>query len=269
MYLMNCIQPDSAYAVGRLSQYTQSPNKEHWTAISRVLKYLRGTMDFGLKYSVFPAYLKGGYVFTIGGGAVSWKSSKQTCIALSTMESEFIALEKAGTEAEWLRNLLVDIPLWKRPAPSELNLADPLTKSLCRKLCTLDGFTYMSVEVGPLPMRVKKVNKMRLAKYIEAMSGLKGAITILQHCAYLVHLLVTFVNNLSDDPLLKTLGPNFRSYFYRAFHQFKRVFAEFKSSHHEFLFRAKIHEVPKLREEGSPKIPLQCARVIRYAITVT
>ncbi|KAK4385857.1 Retrovirus-related Pol polyprotein from transposon TNT 1-94 [Sesamum angolense] len=41
-----------------------------------------------------------GYVFTIGGGAVSWKSSKQTCIARSTMESEFIALDKAGEEAE-------------------------------------------------------------------------------------------------------------------------------------------------------------------------
>ena len=34
------------------------------------------------------------------------------------MESEFVVLEKAGTEAEWLRNLLIDIPIWKRPAPS-------------------------------------------------------------------------------------------------------------------------------------------------------
>ncbi|CAL9014815.1 unnamed protein product [Prunus brigantina] len=42
-----------------------------------------------------------------------------------------------------------------------------------------------------------------------------------------------FINNLSDDPLLKTLGPNFKSYFSRALHQFKRVFAEFKRSHHE------------------------------------
>ena len=40
-----------------------------------------------------------GYVLTIGGGAVSWKSSKQTCIARSTMKSEFIALDKAGEEA--------------------------------------------------------------------------------------------------------------------------------------------------------------------------
>ena len=43
-----------------------------------------------------------GYVFTLGEAAVSWKSSKQTCIAKSTMESKFIALDKAGEEAEWL-----------------------------------------------------------------------------------------------------------------------------------------------------------------------
>ncbi|XP_070044974.1 uncharacterized protein [Nicotiana tomentosiformis] len=56
-----------------------------------------------------------GYVFTIGGGVVSWKSSKQTCIARSTMESEFIALDKAGEEAEWLWNFLEDIPFWPKP----------------------------------------------------------------------------------------------------------------------------------------------------------
>ena len=56
-----------------------------------------------------------GYVFTLGGAAISWKSSKQTCIARSTMESEFIALDKAAEEAEWLRNFLEDIPLWPKP----------------------------------------------------------------------------------------------------------------------------------------------------------
>ena len=56
-----------------------------------------------------------GYVFTLGGAAVSWKSSKQTCIARSTMESEFIALDKAGEEVEWLRYFLEDIPMWPKP----------------------------------------------------------------------------------------------------------------------------------------------------------
>ena len=46
---------------------------------------------------------------------MSWKSSKQTCIARSTMESEFIALDKASEEAEWLRHFLEDIPIWPQP----------------------------------------------------------------------------------------------------------------------------------------------------------
>ncbi|PHT66597.1 hypothetical protein T459_31022 [Capsicum annuum] len=56
-----------------------------------------------------------GYVFIISGGEVSWKSSKQTCIACSTMESEFIALDKVGEEAKWLWNFLEDIPYWPKP----------------------------------------------------------------------------------------------------------------------------------------------------------
>ena len=58
------------------------------------------------------------YVFTLGGTAVSWKSSKQMCISRSTMESEFIASDKAREEAEWLRQFLEDIPIWPKPMPA-------------------------------------------------------------------------------------------------------------------------------------------------------
>ena len=51
-------------------------------------------------------------MFTLGIAMVSWKSSKQTVIARSTMESEFIALDKCGEEAEWPRHFLEDIPRW-------------------------------------------------------------------------------------------------------------------------------------------------------------
>lgn len=91
-----------------------------------MLGYLKYTLYFELIYTKDPAVLKGyyyaqwisdtkdskstsGYVFTIGSGAVSWKSSKQTCIARSTVESEFIALDNAGEEVECLRNFLEDI----------------------------------------------------------------------------------------------------------------------------------------------------------------
>ena len=56
-------------------------------------------------------------MFTLGIAMVSWKSSKQTVIARSTMESEFIALDKCGEEAEWLRHFLEDIPRWPKSVP--------------------------------------------------------------------------------------------------------------------------------------------------------
>ncbi|KAF3616661.1 hypothetical protein FXO38_34397 [Capsicum annuum] len=59
-----------------------------------------------------------GYVSTIGGGAVSWKSSKQTCIARSIMEAKFIALDKVSEEVEWLWNFFEDIPYWPKPVAS-------------------------------------------------------------------------------------------------------------------------------------------------------
>ena len=46
-----------------------------------------------------------GYVFLLGGAAISWKSSKQTCVALSTAEAEYVALSAAAQEALWLQQL--------------------------------------------------------------------------------------------------------------------------------------------------------------------
>ncbi|PHT31428.1 hypothetical protein CQW23_27765 [Capsicum baccatum] len=129
MYIMNCTRPYIACAISKLSRYMSNPNKTHWMAMKRVLRCLKFTQNYALHYNKYPAILEGysdanwiigsnevkstsGYVFTISGGSVSWKSSKQTCIARSTMESEFIALDKAGEEAEWLQNFLEDIPYW-------------------------------------------------------------------------------------------------------------------------------------------------------------
>ena len=58
-----------------------------------------------------------GYVFTLGGDVISWKSTKQTRITCLTMEYEFIALELVSQEAEWLRSLMTNIPIWGKPTP--------------------------------------------------------------------------------------------------------------------------------------------------------
>ncbi|GKC78192.1 zinc finger, CCHC-type containing protein [Tanacetum coccineum] len=126
------LRPDIAFAVGKLSRYTSNPGTQHWQAIQRVLKYLKKTMDYRLTYTGYPLVLEGyidsscisntednsstsGWVFLLGGGAISWASNKQTCITGSIMKSEFLALAAAGKEAEWLKNLLLEIPLWFKP----------------------------------------------------------------------------------------------------------------------------------------------------------
>ncbi|GJS85776.1 zinc finger, CCHC-type containing protein [Tanacetum coccineum] len=78
MYAMTCTKPDIAFVVGKLSRYTSNLGTQHWQAIQRA-------------------------------------SKKQTCFTGSIMESEFVALAAAGKEAEWLKNLLLEIPLWVKP----------------------------------------------------------------------------------------------------------------------------------------------------------
>ncbi|GJX81475.1 zinc finger, CCHC-type containing protein [Tanacetum coccineum] len=132
MYAMTSTRPDIAYAVGKLSRFTSNPSNHHWEAIIRVFRYLKKTMNYGLSYVGFPSVIEGysdaswitnsedhtsttGWVFLLGGGAISWASKKQTCITDSTMESEFVALAAAGKAAAWLRNLICEIPLWPKP----------------------------------------------------------------------------------------------------------------------------------------------------------
>ncbi|GJU95107.1 zinc finger, CCHC-type containing protein [Tanacetum coccineum] len=99
MYDMTCTRPDIASVMGKLSRYTSNPG---YTDAS----WISNTKDNSST---------SGWVFLLGGGAISWASKKQTSITGSTMKSEFVALANAGKEAEWLRNFLLEISLWFKP----------------------------------------------------------------------------------------------------------------------------------------------------------
>jgi hypothetical protein len=126
MYAMLCTRPDICFAVGMVSRYQSNPGEDHWTAVKHILKYLKRTRDLMLVYqadSLDPiGYTDSdfmsdrdsrkstsGYVFMMGGGAISWRSIKQSCIADSTMEAEYVAASEAAKEAVWLRNFLMDL----------------------------------------------------------------------------------------------------------------------------------------------------------------
>ena len=127
LYLSTKTRPDIAYAVSRVTRFCAKPTVEHWTAVKRILRYLKGTSNLGLLYREdTPAEITGysdadwagdvgdrkstsGYVFLLGGAAISWKSSKQTCVALSTAEAEYVALSAAAQEAVWLQQLTSDL----------------------------------------------------------------------------------------------------------------------------------------------------------------
>lgn len=127
LYLSTRTRPDIAYAVSTMAKFSSKPTKAHWTAIKRILRYLKGSVSYGLLYNcsdmrdcegysdadwggdVNDYKSTSGYVFMYGGAAVSWKSKKQTSTSLSTAEAEYTALCSAAQEACWLKQLLSDL----------------------------------------------------------------------------------------------------------------------------------------------------------------
>ncbi len=88
---------------------------------------LEGYSDLNWISDVVDLYATIGYVFTFGGGVVSWRSCKQTILTRSTMKAELTALDTTTVESEWLRELLMDLPVVEKPIPAILLNCDNQT----------------------------------------------------------------------------------------------------------------------------------------------
>ncbi|KAL0308644.1 UNVERIFIED_CONTAM: Retrovirus-related Pol polyprotein from transposon TNT 1-94 [Sesamum radiatum] len=124
---LTATRPDIMFATCLLSRFMQSPSQVHYAAAKRILRYLRGTKDFGIWYkSTNDAKLVGytdsdwagsvddmkstsGYTFSLGSGIFSWASKKQATVAQSSAEAEYIAAAATSNQAIWLRRILEDI----------------------------------------------------------------------------------------------------------------------------------------------------------------
>ena len=126
-YLVNT-RPDIAFSVGVVSRYMERPTTLHLSAVKRILRYVKGTVHYGLMYSsdsgnnmitgfsdsdlggiIDDRKSTGGMAYYLNESLISWVSQKQRCVALSTCEAEFMAATAAACQGIWLRNVLNQI----------------------------------------------------------------------------------------------------------------------------------------------------------------
>ena len=146
MYAMLCTQPDIYFAVGMVSRYQSNLGPVHWQAVKRIFRYLHGTSNLILCYQGGDLRLRGysdadwasyrdehkstiGYAFLLSGAAISWCIKKQSCIALSTMEFEYVACSAATQETIWLKRFFQSLRV--------KSLADEAIKMYCDSMAAL------------------------------------------------------------------------------------------------------------------------------------
>ena len=133
MYAATSTQPDIAFPVAISSQFMRNPGHAHWEEVKDVIRYLKGTADFqltlGTSSTRLEAYVDSdwasqphrhsmsGYTVYLHGSPVAWSARKQSLIALSTAEAEYIALTAVAREMLYLQAFLEEI---YGPVPSPI-----------------------------------------------------------------------------------------------------------------------------------------------------
>lgn len=130
-------RPDIAFPISLVSRFLHNPTRQHLGAAKRILRYVAGTMDFGIWYSRTSSFRLVGFtdsdwagsiddrkstsggVFSLGSGAVTWSSKKQESIALSSSESVYTAATSAARQVLWLRKLLSDLDYVQEEATND------------------------------------------------------------------------------------------------------------------------------------------------------
>jgi histone deacetylase 1/2 len=141
-------RPDIAFSVNKVCQFLHAPTTVHWTAVKRILRYLRGTISLGLRLSrssstIISAFSDadwagcpddrrstGGFAVYLGSNLISWNARKQATVSRSSTEAEYKSLANATAEVMWLQTLL-----------DELGVAQSKTAVLW---CDNIGVTYLS-----------------------------------------------------------------------------------------------------------------------------
>ena len=125
LFLMTSSRPDISFAVIQVAKFSENPSRVHWTAVKRILRYLKGTSDYSITYTRDGATFSveasvdsdwagdvdtrrstAGHVFMVLGGPLAWVAKLNIPVSLSSCEAELVALTNCAKEAVWFRKLL-------------------------------------------------------------------------------------------------------------------------------------------------------------------
>ncbi|XP_060959127.1 uncharacterized mitochondrial protein AtMg00810-like [Cannabis sativa] len=119
----NITRPEISYAVNRVSQFMQTPLEAHWKTVKKILRYLNGTLDFGLLLKTSASLTVTGFCDAdwasdlgdrrstsglcvyLGSNVVSWSSNKQRTVSRSSTEAEYRSLAQTTAEVIWIHAL--------------------------------------------------------------------------------------------------------------------------------------------------------------------
>jgi hypothetical protein len=155
-------RPDISFAVGYVSRFMESPTTEHLAAVKHLLRYIAGTRNLGCRYvrggdrhltgfsdsdwagDVDDRKSTSGVLFRLGGSPITWQSSKQRVVALSTCEAEYIAAATAACQAVWLHRLLADMT-GKGGGPTTIFIDNKSAIQLCKNPVFHDRSKHIEV----------------------------------------------------------------------------------------------------------------------------
>jgi len=170
LWLSRCTRPDLAFPISVMGRFASNPSLRHYKALMHMVKYLKGTQNYCIKYqkagnddNIMYAYSDAdwagcvdtrkstsGFLAMLNGGPIDWLSQKQSIVTLSSTESEYCALSTAAKTTKYLRNLLESIGLTQTNATDLENIKE-YPKGLFNDATILLGDNQGSLFLGNNP----------------------------------------------------------------------------------------------------------------------
>ncbi|XP_062080773.1 uncharacterized mitochondrial protein AtMg00810-like [Humulus lupulus] len=185
-------RPEIAYSVNKVSQFMHNPLESHWIVVKRILRYLAGTLDYGIHLQrptqlVLEAFSDAdwasdpddrrsttGFCVYFGGNLDAWQSKKQHTISRSSIEAEFRSLASVVTEITWIQSLLRDLHITTQPSP--LVWCDNLSSVMLAANLILHARTK-HIEIDLYFVRDKVLQGKLSVRHVPAISQIADCLT--------------------------------------------------------------------------------------------